>query len=209
MTVPFLVEYGILFGDQASIDEAAKQLLVYARHLQGPSTGLLYHAYDETGRAPWLEPGTRHSGGVLVPRGGLVWNGPRACARASSDACSHAQLLSILAALASGLGLRKRSLVPGHGQKRFGRELDRDLLLQHARSHPAARPRSGLLACAILGRGAKGSSGRSESGLRGCRWGGAGRGHLCWDERRHHRLLPPAAHGYERSSWSWRIPASA
>jgi unsaturated rhamnogalacturonyl hydrolase len=62
MTVPFLVEYGILFGDQASIDEAAKQLLVYARHLQGPSTGLLYHAYDETGRAPWLEPGTRHSG---------------------------------------------------------------------------------------------------------------------------------------------------
>jgi unsaturated rhamnogalacturonyl hydrolase len=103
MTVPFLVEYGILFGDQASIDEAAKQLLVYARHLQGPSTGLLYHAYDETGRAPWLEPGTRHSGGVLVPRGGLVWNGPRACARASSDACSHAQLLSILAALASGL----------------------------------------------------------------------------------------------------------
>ena len=121
----------------------------------------------------------------------------------------HAQLLSILAALASGLGLRKRSLVPGHGQKRFGRELDRDLLLQHARSHPAARPRSGLLACAILGRGAKGSSGRSESGLRGCRWGGAGRGHLCWDERRHHRFLPPAAHGYERSSWSWRIPASA
>ena len=143
MTVPFLVEYGIIFGDQASIDEAAKQLLVYARHLQGPSTGLLYHAYDETGRAPWLEPGTRHSGGVLVPRGGLVWNGPRACARASSDACSTCPAAEHFGCFGERPrtfpGLRKRSLVPGHGQKRFGRELDRDLLLQHARSHPAAR----------------------------------------------------------------------
>jgi rhamnogalacturonyl hydrolase YesR len=212
MTVPFLVEYGILFGDQASIDEAAKQLLVYARHLQGPSTGLLYHAYDETGRAPWLEPGTRHSGGVLVPRGGLVWNGPRACARASSDACSHAQLLSILAALASGLERFQDS-----ESGRWFQVMDRsDLAANWTETSCSSMHALILLRALDLGYlparywgGAKGSSGRSESGLRGCRWGGAGRGHLCWDERRHHRLLPPAAHGYERSSWSWRIPASA
>jgi hypothetical protein len=51
MTVPFLVEYGILFGDQASIDEAAKQLLVYARHLQGPAPGCCI--------TPMMKPGGR------------------------------------------------------------------------------------------------------------------------------------------------------
>jgi unsaturated rhamnogalacturonyl hydrolase len=62
MAVPFLIEYGRTFPDGgASADEAVRQLLVYASHLQDPATGLLYHAYDETGRAPWLEPGTQRS----------------------------------------------------------------------------------------------------------------------------------------------------
>jgi unsaturated rhamnogalacturonyl hydrolase len=62
MVVPFLVEYGRIFPDRSeSTDEAVRQLLIYARHLQDPRTGLLWHAYDETGRAPWLPPGTSHS----------------------------------------------------------------------------------------------------------------------------------------------------
>ena len=62
MAVPFLVEYGRTFpGDGRSGSEAIRQLLLYAGHLQDPASGLLYHVYDETGRAPWLEPGTRHS----------------------------------------------------------------------------------------------------------------------------------------------------
>jgi unsaturated rhamnogalacturonyl hydrolase len=62
MIVPFLVEYGRTFPDRGdSADEAVRQLLVYARHLQDPRTGLLWHAYDETGRAPWIAPGTSHS----------------------------------------------------------------------------------------------------------------------------------------------------
>ena len=62
MAVPFLVEYGLTFPDSgAGADEAVRQLLVYARHLQDPATGLLYHVYDETGQASWLAPGTSHS----------------------------------------------------------------------------------------------------------------------------------------------------
>ena len=47
MIVPFLVEYGRTFPDRSeSTDEAVRQLLIYARHLQDPRTGLLWHAYD-------------------------------------------------------------------------------------------------------------------------------------------------------------------
>jgi mannose-6-phosphate isomerase-like protein (cupin superfamily) len=61
MSIPFLVRYGRLFGDVAyADDEAAKQLIVYASHLHSPE-GLLYHAYDESGAAPWADPATHHS----------------------------------------------------------------------------------------------------------------------------------------------------
>jgi unsaturated rhamnogalacturonyl hydrolase len=62
MMAPFLIEYGRAFPDGGvSRDEAVRQLLVYARHLQDPATGLLFHGYDETGHAAWLAPGTKHS----------------------------------------------------------------------------------------------------------------------------------------------------
>lgn len=62
MSLPFLVQYGELFGDRRYADsEAAKQLLVYASHLNDPKTGLLFHAYDETGTQPWARPGSHHS----------------------------------------------------------------------------------------------------------------------------------------------------
>lgn len=62
MAVPFLVRYGREFGDSQYTDsEAVRQLLIYDKHLRDPHRGLLYHAYDESGKAPWADPTTHHS----------------------------------------------------------------------------------------------------------------------------------------------------
>lgn len=62
MSMPFLVRYGKLFGDsQYANDEATKQLTIYASHLNDPKTGLMFHAYDESGASTWIVPGTNHS----------------------------------------------------------------------------------------------------------------------------------------------------
>jgi unsaturated rhamnogalacturonyl hydrolase len=62
MSLPFLVRYGQMFGDSKYVNqEAVKQLLLYYKHLNDPGTGLLYHAYDESGAAPWADPITHHS----------------------------------------------------------------------------------------------------------------------------------------------------
>ena len=62
MSLPFLVRYGQMFGDSAyANDEATKQLLIYASHLSDPKTGLLFHAYDESGAQTWADPATHHS----------------------------------------------------------------------------------------------------------------------------------------------------
>jgi len=62
MSMPFLVRYGSVFNDQQyACDEAVKQLLTYARHLNDPATGLLFHAYDESGKQAWADPMTHHS----------------------------------------------------------------------------------------------------------------------------------------------------
>ena len=62
MSMPFLVRYGKMFGDSRyANDEAAKQLLLYYQHLNDPATGLLWHAYDESGKQAWSNPTTRVS----------------------------------------------------------------------------------------------------------------------------------------------------
>jgi unsaturated rhamnogalacturonyl hydrolase len=62
MSMPFLVRYGKLFGDsQYANDESTKQLTIYASHLNDPKTGLMFHAYDESGASTWIVPGTNHS----------------------------------------------------------------------------------------------------------------------------------------------------
>lgn len=62
MSMPFLVRYGKAFNDEAyANDEAAKQLLIYIKHLNDPATGLMWHAYDESGAQPWADPVTHHS----------------------------------------------------------------------------------------------------------------------------------------------------
>lgn len=62
MSMPFLVRYGKLYGDDAyANDEATKQLTIYASHLNDPKTGLMFHAYDESGASIWADPVTKHS----------------------------------------------------------------------------------------------------------------------------------------------------
>lgn len=62
MSTPFLVRYGKAFGDEKyANDEAVKQLLLYAKHLNDPATGLMFHAYDESGKQPWADAKTHHS----------------------------------------------------------------------------------------------------------------------------------------------------
>ncbi len=62
MALPFLARYGQMFGDSAyANDEVTKQLLIYYQHLNDPATGLLWHAYDESGAQPWANPTTHTS----------------------------------------------------------------------------------------------------------------------------------------------------
>jgi len=62
MSMPFLVRYGQAYNDEKyACDEAVKQLLIYAKHLNDPASGLMYHAYDESGQQPWAQPVTHHS----------------------------------------------------------------------------------------------------------------------------------------------------
>jgi len=62
MSLPFLVRYGQMIGESKyANDEAVKQLLIDAKHLQDPASGLLYHAYDESGGSTWADPKTHHS----------------------------------------------------------------------------------------------------------------------------------------------------
>ena len=62
MSMPFLVRYGAMFGDaKYANDEAVHQLLTYNSHLSDPRTGLMFHAYDESGQQTWADKETRHS----------------------------------------------------------------------------------------------------------------------------------------------------
>lgn len=62
MSMPFLVRYGSMFGDSKyTNDEATRQLIVYASHLNDPNTGLMFHAYDESGQSVWADKETKHS----------------------------------------------------------------------------------------------------------------------------------------------------
>jgi unsaturated rhamnogalacturonyl hydrolase len=57
MALQFLLRYGRTFGDSAYANaEAVRQLLVYHKHLKAERSGLLYHAYDESGKAAWADP---------------------------------------------------------------------------------------------------------------------------------------------------------
>ncbi|KAA2252981.1 glycoside hydrolase family 88 protein [Solihabitans fulvus] len=61
MALPFLAGYGKEFGDAAYANtEVVKQLQLYTAHLASQN-GLLYHAYDESGKQTWADPKTHRS----------------------------------------------------------------------------------------------------------------------------------------------------
>ena len=63
MSLPFLARYGKMFEDSTyANNEVTKQILIYYKHLNDPATGLLWHAYDESGAQPWADPVTHQSG---------------------------------------------------------------------------------------------------------------------------------------------------
>ncbi|MFD0447858.1 glycoside hydrolase family 88 protein [Streptomyces indonesiensis] len=52
MAQPFLLRYGIAYGDESfAYEEVTRNLSVYFRHLKA-ANGLIYHAYDADGDAP-------------------------------------------------------------------------------------------------------------------------------------------------------------
>jgi len=62
MALPFLARYGQMFADDKYANaEVVKQMLIYYRHLNDPATGLLWHAYDESGAQTWANPTTHQS----------------------------------------------------------------------------------------------------------------------------------------------------
>jgi unsaturated rhamnogalacturonyl hydrolase len=58
MASPFLVQYGVTFGDTAAVNDAARQILLIARHTRDPRTGLYYHGWDESKKQIWADPQT-------------------------------------------------------------------------------------------------------------------------------------------------------
>jgi unsaturated rhamnogalacturonyl hydrolase len=48
MICPFFARYGAITGDERAFDEAVKHVLVQAKHLQDPHTGLFRHEWRET-----------------------------------------------------------------------------------------------------------------------------------------------------------------
>ncbi|MDP9815245.1 glycoside hydrolase family 88/105 protein [Spirilliplanes yamanashiensis] len=55
MALPFLAAYGRTFGDaEYCYDQAGKNMAVYFQHLKS-ANGLMFHAYDQDGSAPWAK----------------------------------------------------------------------------------------------------------------------------------------------------------
>ena len=62
MSLPFLARYGQMFGESKyTNEEVVNQMLIYYKHLNDPATGLLWHAYDESGAQTWANPTTHQS----------------------------------------------------------------------------------------------------------------------------------------------------
>lgn len=61
MASPFLVQYGVTFGDTAAVNDVVKQILLVARYTRDAKTGLYYHAFDESKSQIWADKQTGQS----------------------------------------------------------------------------------------------------------------------------------------------------
>jgi unsaturated rhamnogalacturonyl hydrolase len=61
MNTPFYARYGKMFNEPENFDDVVVQITqVYEKTLD-PTTGLLYHAWDESREQAWADPATGHS----------------------------------------------------------------------------------------------------------------------------------------------------
>lgn len=58
MAEPFYAQYSVLTGDNAGLDDVAKQFALIEKHLLDPKTGLLRHGYDESREQKWADKAT-------------------------------------------------------------------------------------------------------------------------------------------------------
>jgi unsaturated rhamnogalacturonyl hydrolase len=58
MASPFYAEYGETFGEAPAFDDIAHQIRLLSTHARDPSTGLYYHAWDESRTQRWANPET-------------------------------------------------------------------------------------------------------------------------------------------------------
>lgn len=61
MASPFMAQFGENFHQSKWIDEAVKQITICHKHTFDASTGLYYHAWDESKSMPWADTATGHS----------------------------------------------------------------------------------------------------------------------------------------------------
>ncbi len=61
MGAPFLAEYAVTFDRPELIDDVMNQFLICARHTYDETTGLYYHAWDESKRQQWANKETGQS----------------------------------------------------------------------------------------------------------------------------------------------------
>ncbi|MDZ7923402.1 MAG: glycoside hydrolase family 88 protein [Marinagarivorans sp.] len=61
MGQPFYVQYSLMFAETSNFDDVYKQLTLMEKHSLDPKTGLLYHAWDESGDSSWANATTHQS----------------------------------------------------------------------------------------------------------------------------------------------------
>jgi unsaturated rhamnogalacturonyl hydrolase len=58
MASPFYAEYARSFAEPDAFDDVAHQITLIEKHTRDTTTGLLYHAWDESKHMPWADPVT-------------------------------------------------------------------------------------------------------------------------------------------------------
>jgi|GEM_PF-131211 len=58
MAAPFYAEFARVFGEPAGFDDVAHQITLIEAHTRDPTTGLLYHGWDESRSQRWADPET-------------------------------------------------------------------------------------------------------------------------------------------------------
>jgi unsaturated rhamnogalacturonyl hydrolase len=64
MGQPFYAEYAMLFHEDTSFNDIARQFILMERHSRDPKTGLLYHGWDESRQQQWADKTTGRSPNV-------------------------------------------------------------------------------------------------------------------------------------------------